>query len=71
MIALSDNTATLMMLRWIGGTDVVNDWLNRHGLKTTRLIQPWPISAELERDEAAIKKIVESMKQGHGRINSE
>jgi beta-lactamase class A len=33
MIALSDNTATLMLLRWIGGTDVVNTWLDRHGLR--------------------------------------
>ena len=27
MITVSDNTATLMLMRWVGGTDVVNDWL--------------------------------------------
>jgi beta-lactamase class A len=63
MITVSDNTATLMILRWIGGTDVVNGWIDRHGFKVTRLLQPWPISPELERDEAAVEKIVESMKQ--------
>jgi beta-lactamase class A len=63
MIAVSDNTATLMIMRWMGGTDVINDWLDRHGLKTTRLITPWPITKELERDEAAIQKIIELHKK--------
>ena len=38
MITVSDNTATLMLMRWVGGTEVINDWLNRHGFKTTRLL---------------------------------
>jgi|SRR5262245_4635514 len=63
MIAVSDNTATLMIMRWIGGTDVVNNWLDRHGLKATRLIYPWPITKELEQDEAAIQKITELTKK--------
>ena len=63
MIAVSDNTATLMLLRWIGGTDVVNQWLDRHGLKTTRLLVPYPMSEELKRNEAALLKLAEQVKQ--------
>ena len=57
MIAQSDNTATLMLMRWIGGADPVNAWLQRHGLKQTRLISQYPISAELEKDEARIEEL--------------
>jgi beta-lactamase class A len=60
MIAVSDNTATLMLIRWVGGTDAVNDWLNRHGLKITRLIVQWPMTEELKTDEAALQKYAES-----------
>jgi beta-lactamase class A len=63
MIVVSDNTATLMIMRWIGGTEVINDWLDRHGLKTTRLIYPWPMSDEFKRDEAAIQKVTELTKK--------
>ena len=63
MIAVSDNTATLMLLRWIGGTDVVNQWLDRHGLKTTRLLVPHPMTEELKRNEAALLKLAEQVKQ--------
>jgi beta-lactamase class A len=63
MITVSDNTATLMIMRWIGGTDVINNWLDRHGLKNTRLITPWPVTKELEQDEAAIQKITELNKK--------
>ena len=59
MITVSDNAATLMLIRWVGGTDVVNNWIDRHGLKTTRLLYPWPISEALQRDEAALKKLFE------------
>jgi beta-lactamase class A len=63
MIAVSDNTATLMIMRWMGGTEVTNKWLDRLGLKNTRLLQPWPISEDLQRDEAALQKIVEPIKK--------
>jgi Beta-lactamase enzyme family len=35
------------------------NWIDRHGLKTTRLLYPWPISEALQRDEAALKKLFE------------
>jgi beta-lactamase class A len=57
MIAHSDNTATLMLLRWIGGTDPVNDWLQRRGLGKTRLTVQYPISPELERNEAKLEEL--------------
>ena len=63
MITVSDNTATLMLLRWVGGTGVVNDWLDRQGLKTTRLIVQWPLDARLKADEAALQKYADSFKQ--------
>ena len=63
MITVSDNTATLMLMRWVGGTDVVNDWLDRNGLKTTRLIVQWPISEKLKGDEAGLQKYAESFKK--------
>ncbi|HEX2487964.1 MAG TPA: serine hydrolase [Blastocatellia bacterium] len=63
MITVSDNTATLMLMRWIGGTDVVNDWLDRHGLKTTRLLHQHPMSEKLKGDEAAMQKYAESIKK--------
>jgi len=37
MIAQSDNTATMMTMRLIGGANPVNEWLQNHGLKKTRL----------------------------------
>jgi beta-lactamase class A len=66
MIAVSDNTATLMVMRWIGGTEVVNKWLDRHGLKATRLLAYHPLSKELEplaRDEAALRQYMETVKK--------
>jgi beta-lactamase class A len=63
MVAVSDNTATLMVMRWIGGAEVVNQWLDRHGLKTTRLLYHHPLSEVWKRDEAETSKIVESLKQ--------
>lgn len=60
MITVSDNTATLMLMRWISGTDAVNEWLDRHGLKTTRLIVRWPMSEKLKADEAALRTYAES-----------
>jgi beta-lactamase class A len=57
MIAQSDNTATLMLMRWIGGADPVNDWLRRRGLNKTRLIVQYPISKELEADAAKIAEL--------------
>lgn len=63
MIAVSDNTATLLLMRWIGGTDVVNNWLDRRGLKTTRLLTHHPLSEVWKRGEAETSKIVEQIKQ--------
>src|SRR5262245_28196652 len=63
MITVSDNTATLMLMRWVGGTDVVNDWLDRHGLKTTRLLYQHPIGEKLKGDEAALQKYAESVEK--------
>ncbi len=63
MVTVSDNTATLMVMRWIGGTDVVNQWLDRQGLQTTRLLAHHPLSDVWKRDEAETSKIIESIKQ--------
>src|SRR5215813_4098068 len=49
MIAVSDNTATLMVIRWIGGTEVVNKWLDQHSFKVTRLLALHPLSEEFQR----------------------
>jgi beta-lactamase class A len=59
MVAVSDNTACLMITRWIGGVEVVNNWLGNHGLKTTRLLFPHPLSEEIIRDETALRKLLE------------
>jgi len=63
MVTVSDNTATLMLMRWVGGTEVINDWLNRHGFKTTRLLYPWPISEAIQKDEAALQKLLEPVRK--------
>jgi len=63
MITVSDNTATLMLMRWVGGTEVINDWFNRHGFKTTRLLYPWPISEAIQKDEAALQKLLEPVRK--------
>jgi beta-lactamase class A len=59
MIAVSDNAACLTVIRWIGGTEVVNNWLDKNGLKITRLLFPHPLSEEMERDETALNKLLE------------
>ena len=41
MITVSDNSATAMMIKWLG-TMTVNDWLDRRGLKKTRLLSQLP-----------------------------
>jgi beta-lactamase class A len=52
MVTASDNVATNLLGRWIG-QKAVNDWMDRHGLKTTRLLVPWPdVKAGLESDPA-------------------
>jgi len=43
MITVSDNTATAMMIRWLTSMEV-NGWLDRHGLKSTRLLSQLPES---------------------------
>jgi beta-lactamase class A len=44
MITVSDNTATLMVLRAIGSDAAVNNWLKRNNLTATRLNIPIPFS---------------------------
>jgi beta-lactamase class A len=57
MIAQSDNTATMMTMRWIGGAKPVNEWLQSHGLKKTRLIVQYPISDEQGKNEHWIAEL--------------
>jgi beta-lactamase class A/pimeloyl-ACP methyl ester carboxylesterase len=52
MITQSDNSATGLLGQWLG-TAAVNDWLARHGFKTTRLLIPWPYSGTWEQDTKA------------------
>lgn len=63
MIAVSDNTATLMLIRWVGGTFVINTWLENHAFKVTRLLVPHPVDVEVKRDEAGTLKLYESFKK--------
>lgn len=37
MITVSDNTATNMLVEWMGGLEPVNGWLEDHGFKVTRM----------------------------------
>jgi beta-lactamase class A len=41
MITVSDNTATAMMIRWLTPKEI-NGWLDRHGLKNTRILSQLP-----------------------------
>ncbi|HUQ32046.1 MAG TPA: serine hydrolase [Pyrinomonadaceae bacterium] len=59
MITASDNTATRMVLKAIGSDATINDWLNRNGLKSTRLNVPYPISDAVWKDEAARRRLLE------------
>jgi beta-lactamase class A len=52
MITVSDNTATAMMVRWLTAMEV-NGWLDRHGLKQTRLL------SQLPEGETALRKLSE------------
>src|SRR5262245_48863179 len=47
MIAQSDNTATVMLGQWLGTTSI-NGWLDRHDLKQTRLLVPFPYAGSFE-----------------------
>jgi beta-lactamase class A len=47
MITQSDNTATIMLGQWLG-TETINGWLDRHGLKQTRLLVPFPYQGGFE-----------------------
>jgi beta-lactamase class A len=38
MVTVSDNTATNMLVEWIGGLQPVNDWLIAHGFEKTRML---------------------------------
>ena len=40
MITVSDNTATRMLIKWLGGPERVNSWLDSKGFKCTRLMPP-------------------------------
>jgi beta-lactamase class A len=59
MITASDNTATRMVLRAIGSDAAINGWLNKNGLKSTRLNVPFPVSDAVWNDQAARRKVLE------------
>jgi beta-lactamase class A len=52
MITVSDNSATAMMIKWLGPM-TVNGWLDAHGLKKTRLLRDLPES------ETELRKLAE------------
>ncbi len=52
MITVSDNTATAMMIRWLGAMEI-NGWLERHGLKSTRIL------SQLPPEETELKKLAD------------
>ena len=52
MITVSDNTATAMMIRWLGAMEV-NGWLERHGFVQTRLL------SQLPPEQTALKALAE------------
>lgn len=51
MITRSDNTAAIMVGQWIGAGSV-NGWLDRHGLRRTRLLVPFPYAGSFEEAQA-------------------
>lgn len=51
MITQSDNTAAIMLGQWLG-TETINDWLDRHVLKRTRLLVPFPYQGSFEEAQA-------------------
>ena len=63
MITVSDNTATRMVLKAIGSDAAINEWLNRNGLKSTRLNVPFPVNDTVWKDEAARSKLMEQYNQ--------
>lgn len=48
MIAQSDNTATVMLGQRLG-QDAVNSWLDKHGLRKTRLLVPFPYEGSFDK----------------------
>lgn len=52
MITVSDNTATAMMIRWLGAMEI-NGWLERHGFMQTRLL------SQLPPEQTALKTLAE------------
>lgn len=51
MITRSDNTAAIMLGQWIGA-EAINGWLDRHELRQTRLLVPFPYSGSFEQAQA-------------------
>jgi hypothetical protein len=62
MITVSDNTAASLLGQWLG-TETINAWLDRHGLKHTRLLIPWPICGTVEHDMTARSSRWEPVRQ--------
>lgn len=52
MITVSDNTATAMLIRWLGAMEV-NGWLERHGFAQTRLL------SQLPSEQTELRKLAE------------
>jgi beta-lactamase class A len=67
MITQSDNSATEMLGQWLGAA-CVNGWLDRHGLKNTRLLIPWHRRAGHEGPAPAVGA---GPAVGHGRHDAE
>ena len=61
MIIRSDNTAAIMLGQWVG-TDAINGWLDRHALKQTRLLVPFPYQGSFEEAQAKGGKDWEPLK---------
>src|SRR5262249_34182283 len=62
MITVSDNSAASMVGQWLG-TPAINDWLDRHGLKRTRLLIPWPVSGTLDQDATRRSRLWEPVRK--------
>ncbi len=62
LVAHSDNSASIILGQWLGA-ESVNNWLDRHGLKNTRLLIPFPFSGTSEQDISARPQRWEQFRQ--------
>ena len=52
MITASDNSASVILGQWLG-RDCVNEWLDGHDLRATRLLVPFPFEGSYQQDQLA------------------